>query len=260
MVTRTLRLTSPLEQGPDVEAMQRLLHVVPADGVYGIQTATAAYRAKVRLGYAKPDHSAGELLVDYLTGKRKPTAAMVKRAGKQPPLPHPPPRPPANREELIREAIVATWHLLIANATKVHYPPHDIRPTEWIHTIATRTELLEVLASHDGLWADCSQTVSMVSHVAGAKCPDGDYAKDWAADGYTGTLIDGCDKITKAQARIGDLHVYGAGTGHHVAQKLADVTGDALMGSHGSDPPRLILDSDEARYQPWGGVWLRLPI
>lgn len=250
-------------RGPDAENVQRLLGVIPADGIWGIQSGTAAYRKKVELGYAKPDHTAGDLLVDYLTGKKKPTAAMVKRAKGQPPVgptPSPTPTPPETHEEQVRAAVVSTWHLLVANADRVHYPPGDRRTTSNIHTISTVSQLRAVLASSAGLTADCSQTASMVSHIAGARCPDGEYAANWAADGYTGTLLAGCAHIPASQVQVGDLHVYGGGTGHHVAQCVQRVGRDFLMGSHGSDPPRFILDSVEASYQPAGGAWLRLPI
>jgi hypothetical protein len=264
---RTLTPTHPPEHGPYVEEMQRALTAfgfpVQVDGVWGVQSGTAAYRAKVTLGYAKPDHTAGDLLLAYLTGRKKPTAAMVKRAKRQPPVgptPSPAPAPPATHEETVRGAVVATWHLLVANASKVHYPPGDRRTTSNIHTISSRDELRAILASPGGLTADCSQTASMVAHIAGAKCPDGEYAANWAADGYTGTMLAGSEHISVSQVKVGDFHVYGPGTGHHVAQCLQRAGRDFLMGSHGSDPPRLILDSVEASYQPAGGAWLRLPL
>lgn len=258
---RTLTVTSPPERGPDVTALQVLLGVTPADGVYGIQTATAAYRAKIRLGYAHPDHSAGDELEAYLTGKRKPTAAMRKRGGKQPkvgPTPSPAPTPPTSHEEIVRAACVSVAQLLLANAARIHYPPNDQRTTGSIHEISSLASLQNILGSAGGLTADCSQTVSLIAHVAGARCPDGEYAKDWAADGYTGTLLAGCEHITAGQVKPGDLHVYGAGTGHHVAMALSAGPNPEMV-SHGSDPIRLVRDSDESRYQPAGGAWLRLP-
>ena len=82
---KTLKLTSPLMSGLDVEKLQKLLrdkgmYKGNIDGAYGPVTAQAVYRAKHYLGYAKPDKVAGDLLVSYLSGKRKVTAAMAKRA------------------------------------------------------------------------------------------------------------------------------------------------------------------------------------
>lgn len=78
---RSLLLTSPLEHGHDVEAFQRALtrnHYYHGgiSGQYDTLTAQAAFRAKYWLGYAKPDHVAGDRLYGYLMGARR-TPSMV---------------------------------------------------------------------------------------------------------------------------------------------------------------------------------------
>jgi len=85
---RTLHLTSPLMEGDDVQELQQLLvqnAVYPAtvDGVYGELTAQSVWRYKWRIGYVKPDHSAGNMLMQYLRGKKKPNAAMRLLAAKR---------------------------------------------------------------------------------------------------------------------------------------------------------------------------------
>lgn len=82
---RTLHLTSPLMHGDDVKVLQARLKrngflKDPTDGEYGVLTAQAVYRAKFWLGYRKPDQSAGRLLLDYLAGTKKTTAAMQRTA------------------------------------------------------------------------------------------------------------------------------------------------------------------------------------
>jgi Putative peptidoglycan binding domain len=82
---RRLALTSPQLHGPDVLALQWLLHQRgyfndDRDGVYGELTAQAVYRAKFWLGYRQPDHVAAGLLVALLKHDRKPTEAMAQRA------------------------------------------------------------------------------------------------------------------------------------------------------------------------------------
>lgn len=84
---KTLVLTSPLTRGPLVRQTQTLLHKggfldSPIDGVYGEDTAAAARRAKWALGYAEAqvNGSAGDLLRDYLSGKKKPSLLMRRRA------------------------------------------------------------------------------------------------------------------------------------------------------------------------------------
>lgn len=85
---KTAILTSPPMHGPEIERLQKLLkgkgwYHGAIDGDYGEQTAQAVFRGKHYIGVAKPDHIAGDLFVSYLTGKRKPTAAMVKLAAKR---------------------------------------------------------------------------------------------------------------------------------------------------------------------------------
>jgi hypothetical protein len=86
---RTLRLTTPNEHGLDVLAAQKLLahnaHGITAykgalDGIYGPQTAQAAYRAKYHLGYPRPDQLCGLQLVRYLAGEKAISPAMALRA------------------------------------------------------------------------------------------------------------------------------------------------------------------------------------
>lgn len=92
---RTLRLASPNMRGADVTDAQRELArdgYLPAsaiDGIYGPVTANAAKTAKYRLGYPARDLTPvyGQLLHDYLTGKRKPTTAMRLRARNRKPKP-----------------------------------------------------------------------------------------------------------------------------------------------------------------------------
>ena len=264
---RTLELTDPPQRGEDIRELQQLLGVNP-DGVYGPATAAAVYRKKLALGYQTPDHSAGDLLIAYLTGKKKPTAAMVTRARQQKKVvPNPGSttvRPAtakptkkddaAARESAVRAAAVLLMHFLLDQNPRVHYPLHDVR-TMTIHELATRGDLDARMASN--LTLDCSQSVTLIAHIAGAKDPNGG---KYAADGFTGTLLKGCTPITRAQAQPGDLRVFGGGTGHHVCMVLAG-GGDPLLFSHGQEPdPIAIRESVEARFQPSGGTFLRLPI
>lgn len=267
VLPRTLHITTPLQQGPDVAGLQQLLNV-PADGIYGQQTAEAVYRAKLILGYQNPDRTAAQLLADYLTGKKMPTPAMVKRgaanskllnqAGSSTNTSSVDTATGAAHETKVRAAVVEIWHYLIANAHWVHYPVNDVRVREIIE-ITTMAEL--EAAVREGLTIDCSQTVTLVCHVAGAGCPNGSYAKNWAADGNTETLLEGCEHITKTQTKAGDIRIYGPGGGHHAAQVLAKGT-DPLLGSQGKETPdpHAIRDSQEVAVQPPGGAWLRLPL
>ena len=264
---RTLQLTHPPEQGEDVRVLQQLLGM-PVTGQYDESAANAVYRKKVELGYATPDHNAGDLLVSYLKGTKRPTPAMVKRAamhrGKVSATGSTA-RPAATkataaeqaamREAAVRAKAVSVMHLMLNNNARIHYPAHDVR-TMTTHAIATLEELEAKIAANT-LTIDCSQAVSLVAHVAGAKDPNGG---NWASDGYTGTLLSGCAHITRAQAKPGDLRVFGGGTGHHVCMVIQPGS-DPLLFSHGQEnDPIAISESVEAKYQPMGGTFLRLPI
>jgi len=159
----------------------------------------------------------------------------------------------SGRETLVRARALWLMRLLLAEAPRVHYPPGD-RRTMTISGIATRGQLADAL--DDGLTVDCSQVVTLIAHIAGARDPN---AAAYARDGYTGTLLRGCAHIERAQAKCADLRVFGGGTGHHVAMVMTP-GGDPLLFSHGSEGgPVAILESAEARLQPRGGTFLRLP-
>ena len=84
---RILKLTSPYMRGEDVKKAQRALQKYGAwvgkiDGVFGPQTAAAAKQAKWMIGYHKRQcvQTYGQALHDYLTGKKKPSRLMRRRA------------------------------------------------------------------------------------------------------------------------------------------------------------------------------------
>jgi len=159
------------------------------------------------------------------------------------------------RETLVRARALFLMRLLLAEAPRVHYPAGDRRTTT-INWIATRRQLEDVLAN-DRLTVDCSQAVTLIARVAGARDPNGN---GFAADGYTGTLLGGCRHIVRERAQCGDLRVFGGGTGHHVAMVMTPGA-DPLLFSHGTERgPVAILESREARVQPPGGTFLQLPV
>jgi hypothetical protein len=263
---RQLHLTNPPEHGADVRELQQLLGVA-VTGTYDTSTANAVYRKKLLLGYSSPDHAAGELLMAYMKGKKKPSATMVKRAAVQrkalakaasaarPQSKHATvANTAAAREAEVRAAAVSLMHFLFAENRRVHYPPNDVR-TMTIHHISTRAQLDNQLAQN--LSIDCSQAMTLIAHVAGAKDPNG---HGYAEDGFTGTLLHGCQAITRAQARPGDMRIFGRGTGHHVCMVIAP-GGDPLLFSHGQEAgPLQIRESVESKFQPSGGTFLRLPL
>jgi len=161
----------------------------------------------------------------------------------------------AAAEAAVRAKAVSVMHLMISNNPKIHYPAHDVR-TMTIHAISTLADLEAKIAA-GSLTIDCSQAVTLIAHVAGAKDPNGG---NWSSDCYTGTLLKGCAPISRSQAKPGDLRVFGGGTGHHVCMVM-QTGSDPLLFSHGQEnDPIAISESVEAKYQPPGGTFLRLPI
>ena len=84
---KVLKLTSPYMKGNDVKKAQRALNANGAwagkvDGIYGPTTAAAAKQAKWMIGYpkAKCTQTYGQALHDYLTGAKKPSLLMRRRA------------------------------------------------------------------------------------------------------------------------------------------------------------------------------------
>lgn|SRR5512137_648320 len=84
---RLLEIRKPMMTGGDVKHLQRLLRAAgmkpgPLDGVFGPRTAAACNHYKWRIGYRGGNcHPvAGGLLIEFLTGKRRPAARMRLRA------------------------------------------------------------------------------------------------------------------------------------------------------------------------------------
>lgn len=260
-------------KGRHVAELQVLLGIRVPSGEYDHATAVAVYRRKLLLGYGdKANHNADPKFIEQLrvagtiappgsssrtpldlteTGTYSLQAVVAEACG------HLEKHGASDHETKVRLATIDAWHLIIQKGAHVYYPPGDIRRRS-VYAIATVPQLLAAIAAKGGLYADCSQTVDIVCHVSGAKNPNTG-TNSWRNDGYTGTEIQGCITIPKAQVRPGDLHVYGPGTGHHVAQALTGGP-DPLMGSHGHNPPVAVRDSVESAWQPPGGRWLRLPI
>jgi hypothetical protein len=163
--------------------------------------------------------------------------------------------PVANHEAQVRARCAELAQLLIANEPKIHYPLHDKR-TMTIHQIDTMPKLHTVM-DPGKLSLDCSQTVTLVAHLAGAKDPNG---ADFTADGFTGTLVGHCAVIPLEQVKPGDLVVYGPGTGEHVCMVIEPGL-DPLLLSHGQDKgPIAIRQSVEAKFHASPVRALRLPI
>jgi hypothetical protein len=81
MEHKPYHVTSGLMHGPGIKELQNLLRnnnylEDAADGVYGVHTAQAVYRAKYWLGYPRPDQVASDKLINLLKAVTKPGPAM----------------------------------------------------------------------------------------------------------------------------------------------------------------------------------------
>jgi hypothetical protein len=234
--TRTLHLTNPLLEGPDVEELQKLLkpyHPGKVDSEYGPATAAAVKLAKWTLGYpdAQCDTSAGPRLVAYLKGDPVPADFEARMAAR---------RQDAAKALTVREQIVAVARWGIENEAQIHY--QQSRPIDGMHE-----------ARKLPLNTDCSGFSTLCYAWSGAPDPNG---LSYSGQGYTGTMLGAMQRIPQSAAQPGDLVVWGDSPGHHVALVL-EAGDDPLVCSHGQEKgPFAIRFSVESQYQPKPAIWL----
>jgi cell wall-associated NlpC family hydrolase len=137
----------------------------------------------------------------------------------------------------VRQKIVAAARWGIENEPRIHYG--EVRPMPLGRTLPLTT--------------DCSGFVTVCYFLAGAPDPNG---RGYDGTGYTGTMLGWLPRIRRAEAQRGDLVVWGAYPGRHVAVVL-EPGDDALLCSHGSERgPLAIRYSDESAFQPSAVAWL----
>lgn len=238
---RTLQLTNPLMSGPDVKEAQQLLAKNPygnfspgtPDGYYGPATANAAKQAKYALGYpdGQIDTVFGPKLRGFLGGEPLPPDFQTLRKQRSPKI---------AQGGSLRDAIVGHARWGIANEPQIHYK--QLRPMDGL---ATPRQL--------PLQTDCSGFVTLCYKWAGAPDPNG---LNFSGQGYTGTMLQACSHITQSAARPGDLVIWGAPPGNHVAMVI-EAGADPLLVSHGQEKgPIAIKFSVETQYQPKPVTWL----
>jgi hypothetical protein len=214
--------------GPDVVELQALLKNrgfnVQVDGVFGPHTAEACLLAKRVLRYPPRERKpiAGEKLFNRLTAAKN----------LQPPK-------PSYKKKTQRQKVVDYFQWAIQHEPEIHYAQVRPFPVGKPKALPMRT--------------DCSGFVSLAYRYAGAPDPNG--AK-WSGLGYTGTLLQHGTKITKPQAKPGDLVVFGPYPGHHVCGVL-EAGDDPLLVSHGQEKgPFSIRFSQEQRYQSYPATFI----
>lgn len=238
----TFALANPHLSGPDVKAAQQLLADNPygnfqpgeIDGDYGPATAAATKQAKWMLGYPQRvcDGDFGPKLEGYLEGKPLPAGYQARRAKRL---------KEAAGLSSVRAKIVAVARWGIANEPSIHY--QQLRPVDGLgqpHKLP--------------LYTDCSGFATLCYKWAGSTVdPNGG---NFGGGAYTGTMLQHCRHIPLSAVQPGDLVVWGAYPGHHVAIVLVPGA-DPLLCSHGQEKgPLAIKFSVESNYQPTPATWL----
>jgi NlpC/P60 family/Putative peptidoglycan binding domain len=236
---RSLSLTDPYMKGPDVDELQKLLkpfHPGKPDGEYGPATAAAVERAKWALGYPDPQCNdiAGPKLIAFLS-KQLPVPPEFKKVQAVRRL-------EGQKSLLLRKQIVDNARWGIANEPKIHY--RQSRPIDGLKEPRRLP-----------LNTDCSGFSTLCYAWAGAPDPNG---LNYSGAGFTGTLLQHMKRIPQNAVQPGDLVVWGAGSGHHVALVL-EAGADPLLCSHGQEKgPFAIKFSVESKYQPHEVSWLSI--
>lgn len=221
---KTLALTNPHMRGDEVTLAQKhlnkhLQHDLAVDGCFGPSTAHTCKTVKYKMGWPlkKCLPTYGKYFNDVLTGKvRLPLAFRIRarsRARRH--------RNDDSREATMRTKIVANLRWGVANRAQIHY--HQWRPIDGLHTVRKLP-----------LNTDCSGFVTDCYKWAGAPDPNG---LGYNGQGYTGSLLNHMHHITKDQAKPGDLVVFGAYPGDHVAALVEHGSvGDPKTIGNGSEP------------------------
>jgi cell wall-associated NlpC family hydrolase len=137
----------------------------------------------------------------------------------------------------LRTEIVAAARWGIHNEPRIHYAAE--RPMPLTRTLPLST--------------DCSGFVTLCYWLAGAPDPNG---LGYDGQGYTGTLLRAMEPVAQDWIGQGDLVVWGAYPGHHVALVL-EPGDDPLLCSHGQERgPVAVRFSEESRWQPAAVTWL----
>lgn len=137
----------------------------------------------------------------------------------------------AHPESVLRAKVVAWAKWGVKNEPSIHY--RETRPMP--------------LTAKLPLTTDCSGFVTLCYKLAGLPDPNG---LNYNGTGYTGTLINKGKQVGHPQ--VGDIVVYGGGTGHHTAV-VVEAGADPLTVSHGWEGgPLYIRVSAERVSQPAG--------
>lgn len=136
--------------------------------------------------------------------------------------------------------------LLVNHKDKVLYA--EVRPMR-TNSIKSTKELKKRLK--DGtITCDCTEAITMIFRLAGAKDPNG---SNYNGQGFTGTMLDHLPHFKKSisGAKTGAILIFGAGDGTHGCIVMSDAKGgNPWVFSNGSDagPYRIRLSSEKTAH------------
>jgi len=125
--------------------------------------------------------------------------------------------------------------ILVRNERRIHYA--QIRPMRTMSIKPGRLRL--ALYRPGGITMDCSESVTLICHLAGLRDPNGLH---YSGRGFTGTLLEHLEHYEDpSRARTGALVVFGGGTGEHVCMVRHPHASNPMLFSHGTESgPRFI--------------------
>jgi hypothetical protein len=243
-IQRALAVTSPLMHGPDVAALQKAVNGLlkrfklsghlQEDGQFGQRTAELSDKAAYVLGLEA-------------AGDSPHSISRIVTQPEQKAIRDPDSRTDAQKERAKRRLSDAQQHENDAWDVRAHilsYCQWGVTNTAAIHYSQTRP----YPTNPRGLpmYTDCSGWATLAYKDAKAPDPNG---RGFDGFGFTGTLLQHCTHIAKAEALPGDLIVYGSYPGMHVVVlKDQGSVSDPLTISHGQEAgPLLVRHSVEVQ-------------
>jgi hypothetical protein len=214
----------PTGSGPGVDGLRAALGTGDGSGTLNERTYHALLYGKVPEGGEHAgdwicDPTSEVLLEDYY-------AAWIKDNPPPKAAPdEPAPKPPSTASKAdVENALAGYCYSSVTNEPKIHY--QQVRPMRSLGVSPVK-----------GFTADCSEHSTCAYYWArqetGVAVPDPNH-NGYNGAGYTGTLVN--NPRVSAPYRIGDLAIYGPGTGAHVCTCFG--AGDAYASrwcSHGSE-------------------------
>ena len=125
--------------------------------------------------------------------------------------------------------MAASMDLLVRYKRRVHYAQRRPMTTMSIRPGRLRLALLRP----GGITMDCSESVTLICHLAGLRDPNGNH---YDGEGFTGTLLEHLPHYSDpARARTGAMVVFGKAPGEHVVMVREPDNTNPKCFSHGTE-------------------------